>query len=167
MTITIDGIEFDDHAYDDRGDVLYLSIGEPQVPAETDATPEGHAVDFDADGNVIGMVLVAVRWLIDRDGELRGHLARRPREPRSSPRSSPQRPDTLLRPRASARAAAAGTATSARAGSPGARPSAPARTRSRSAFCRSSATSRAVITSSRVRPCEAAGAQARVSLIPK
>jgi uncharacterized protein YuzE len=80
MSITVDGIEFDSHEYDDRGDVLYLSIGEPQVPAETDATLEGHAVDFDADGNVIGMVLVNVRWLMDRDGELRvtwpdGHVS--------------------------------------------------------------------------------------------
>ena len=51
------------------------------MPAETDATPEGHAVDFDADGNVIGMVLVNVRWLMDRDGELvvtwpDGHVSR-------------------------------------------------------------------------------------------
>lgn len=80
MSITIGGIEFDHHSYDERGDVLYLSIGEPRVPAETDATPEGHAVDFDADGNVIGMVLVNVRWLIKRDGELRltwpdGHVS--------------------------------------------------------------------------------------------
>lgn len=43
-------------------------------------TPEGHAVDFDADGNVIGMVLVNVRWLMDREGKLRitwpdGHVS--------------------------------------------------------------------------------------------
>lgn len=80
MSITIDGIDFDHHSYDERGDVLYLSIGKPQIAAETDATPEGHAVDFDADDNVIGMVLVNVRWLMDRDGELRitwpdGHVS--------------------------------------------------------------------------------------------
>lgn len=80
MSITIDSIEFDNHEYDERGDVLYLSIGNRQIPAETDATPEGHAVDFDADGNVIGLVLVNVRWLMDRDGELRitwldGHVS--------------------------------------------------------------------------------------------
>jgi uncharacterized protein YuzE len=80
MSITIDGIEFDHHSYDERGDVLYLSIGDPQIPAETDATPEGHAVDVDADGKVIGMVLVGVRWLMERDGELRvtwpdGHVS--------------------------------------------------------------------------------------------
>ena len=53
MSINIGCIEFDHYRYDDRGDVLYLSVGEPRVPAETDATPEGHAVDFDADGKVI------------------------------------------------------------------------------------------------------------------
>ena len=77
MSITIGGIEFDHHSYDERGDVLYLTVGEPRIPAETDATPEGHAVDVD--GNVIGMVLVNVRYLLDRDGELKitrpeGHI---------------------------------------------------------------------------------------------
>ena len=80
MAVTIDGIEFDSHEYDQRRDVLYLSIGKPRVPAETDATPEGHAVDLDVDGNVIGVVLVSVRWLTDRDGEVRvtwpdGHVS--------------------------------------------------------------------------------------------
>ena len=37
--IKIAGIEFDNHSYDEVADVLYLSVGEPQVPAETDATP--------------------------------------------------------------------------------------------------------------------------------
>ena len=45
MMLTISGINFDQHAYDERADVLYLSVGEPQVPAETLPTPEGHAVD--------------------------------------------------------------------------------------------------------------------------
>ena len=38
--------------------------------AETDATPEGHAVDFDADGNVIGLIIINLRFLLERDGEL-------------------------------------------------------------------------------------------------
>lgn len=80
MNITVDGIEFDHHSYDQRGDVLYLSVGEPRVPAETDATPEGHAVDLDSDGHVVGMVLVNLRFLVERDGELRitwpdGHVS--------------------------------------------------------------------------------------------
>lgn len=69
--IKIAGIEFDHHRYDERGDVLYLSVGEPRVPAETEATPEGHAVDLDANGNIVGMVIVNLRALIERDGELK------------------------------------------------------------------------------------------------
>ena len=34
------------------------------------ATPEGHNVEYDAAGQVAGMTLVNVRWLLDRDGEL-------------------------------------------------------------------------------------------------
>jgi hypothetical protein len=70
MTVTLGGTTFDHHHYDDRGDVLYLGVGAPSEPARTIATPEGHAVDFYEDDQVIGMVLVNVRWLLDRDGEL-------------------------------------------------------------------------------------------------
>lgn len=68
MSITIAGIVFDSHEYDDRGDVLYLSVGPPREPARTIATPEGHAVDYDESGVVMGMVLVNVRFLLERDG---------------------------------------------------------------------------------------------------
>lgn len=68
MSITIAGTSFDNHGYDDRGDVLYLSVGPPREPARTIATPEGHAVDYDRSGAVIGMVLVNVRFLLERDG---------------------------------------------------------------------------------------------------
>ncbi|HEV3094747.1 MAG TPA: DUF2283 domain-containing protein [Solirubrobacteraceae bacterium] len=70
MSLTIAGTIFDQHEYDERGDVLYLSVGEPQEPARTVATPEGHAVDYDESGAVIGMVLVNVKHLLDRDGVL-------------------------------------------------------------------------------------------------
>ncbi len=30
MAVTVDSIQFDSHEYDDRGDVLYLSVGEPR-----------------------------------------------------------------------------------------------------------------------------------------
>jgi uncharacterized protein YuzE len=69
--IKIASVEFDHHLYDEEADVLYLSVGQPQVPAETDATPEGHAVDFDAAGNIIGMVIVSLRHLLELDGELK------------------------------------------------------------------------------------------------
>lgn len=68
MTVTIAGITFDSHEYDDRGDVLYVSVGPPREAARTVATPEGHAVDYDESGAVIGMVLVNVRFLLESDG---------------------------------------------------------------------------------------------------
>lgn len=70
MNIQIGGITFDNGEYDERGDVLYLNVGLPRPPAETHATPEGHAVDYDASGNVIGLTLVSPRQILERDGEL-------------------------------------------------------------------------------------------------
>ena len=70
MSITIAGTAFDQHEYDERGDVLYLSVGSPQTPRKTIATPEGHGVDYDESGAVIGMVLVNVKFLLERDGAL-------------------------------------------------------------------------------------------------
>lgn len=67
---TIAGIPFDQHEYDKRGDVLYLSVGSPQAAFKTIATPEGHAIDYDESGAVIGMVLVNVKFFLDRDGAL-------------------------------------------------------------------------------------------------
>lgn len=78
MSITIAGTEFDGVEYDARGDVLYLSVGAPRQPARTLETAEGHAVDYDEGGRVIGMALLNVRWTLDRDGELRVTLPQRP-----------------------------------------------------------------------------------------
>ena len=71
MTITISGIEFDHCHYDERGDVLYLSVGLPREPAEAFETGEGHNVEYDEHGNVIGLVLLNVRWTLEREGELK------------------------------------------------------------------------------------------------
>jgi hypothetical protein len=71
MSVTVAGISFDTHEYDERGDVLYLSVaGYEGHPARAYASPEGHAVEYDDAGRVIAMTLVNVRWLLDRDGEL-------------------------------------------------------------------------------------------------
>lgn len=71
MSVTIAGITFEHHEYDERGDVLYLSTAVYEgPPARAYATPEGHNVEYDGAGHVIGMTLVNVRWLLDRDGEL-------------------------------------------------------------------------------------------------
>jgi uncharacterized protein YuzE len=68
MNVTIAGTTFDQHEYDERGDVLYLSAGPPQTATRTIATPEGHAVDYDESGAVIGIVLVNARFFLERDG---------------------------------------------------------------------------------------------------
>jgi uncharacterized protein YuzE len=70
MSITIAGTTFDQHEYDGRGDVLYLSVGKAREPSRTIATPEGRAVDYDESGAVIGLVLVNVKFILDRDGAL-------------------------------------------------------------------------------------------------
>ena len=70
MSVTIAGIRFEDHEYDERGDVLYRRRGLRGQPARAYASPEGHNVEYDDSGRVIAMTLVNVRWLLDRDGEL-------------------------------------------------------------------------------------------------
>jgi YD repeat-containing protein len=71
MSITIAGTTFEDHHYDQRGDVLYLSVAHYDgPPAKALSTPEGHNIEYDAAGRVVAMTLTNVSWLLDRDGEL-------------------------------------------------------------------------------------------------
>lgn len=43
MTITVTGIDFDYHDYDERSDVLFLHVGSPKKPpVKSFETPEGH-----------------------------------------------------------------------------------------------------------------------------
>jgi uncharacterized protein YuzE len=66
-TITIGDTTFDRIEYDRDADVLYLSVGEPQPAAHTYGTPEGHAVRFDANDNIVGITLVNAKHLLERD----------------------------------------------------------------------------------------------------
>ena len=66
MTITIGHLTFDHATYDPDGDVLYLHVGEPQAAADSDQTPEGHAVRFGVDGQVIGVTILNAKWLRDQ-----------------------------------------------------------------------------------------------------
>ena len=83
MSLTIAGLTFDEHHYDERGDVLYLTVeGYAGPPATALSTPEGHGIDYDATGRVIGMTLTNVRMLLARDGDLTitfpaGHVSAR------------------------------------------------------------------------------------------
>jgi len=71
MSVIVAGISFDHHEYDQRADVLYLSVdGYQGPPAHAFATPEGHNVEHDESGRVVAMTLVNVRWLLERNGEL-------------------------------------------------------------------------------------------------
>ena len=73
MSVTIAGIDFEQHDYDARGDVLYLNTvlhDGSKPPFRALPTPEGHNVEYAEDGRVISLILVNVRALLDRDGEL-------------------------------------------------------------------------------------------------
>ncbi len=70
MSIAIAGTSFEHH-YDQRGDVLYLNVAHYEgPPAKAFATPEGHNIEYDDSGAVIGMILVNVQFILDRDGML-------------------------------------------------------------------------------------------------
>lgn len=72
MSVTVAGITFEQHRYDPRGDVLYLSVeGYEGPPAKAFSTEEGHNVEYDPEWRPIAMTLVNVKWLLERDGELR------------------------------------------------------------------------------------------------
>jgi uncharacterized protein YuzE len=71
MTITIGTLSFDNVEYDADADVLYLSVGEPRMPAESFGTPEGHNIRYDETGAVIAITIVNAKWLLDRDGEIK------------------------------------------------------------------------------------------------
>lgn len=72
MMITIAGIDFDYHDYDKRGDVLFLHLGPPDVPpAKAVGTPEGHTVEYDEHGAIVGLELMSVRGTLEPDGELK------------------------------------------------------------------------------------------------
>jgi len=67
MIVRIGSLTFDRATYDDRGDVLYLHIGERQAAADSEATPEGHALRFNDRGEVIGVTIINAKWLLERD----------------------------------------------------------------------------------------------------
>lgn len=70
MNVTIGNLTFDHATYDADGDVLYLHIGERQAAADSEQTPEGHVLRFDAEQRIIGLTIINARWLLEREGEL-------------------------------------------------------------------------------------------------
>jgi hypothetical protein len=80
--------KIDCYGYYERGDVLYLSAGEPtgQPAPDMDESIEGDTVFFDVRGRVTGVTMIGPRFMLERDGTLnvtlpsRGLSARWPRE---------------------------------------------------------------------------------------
>lgn len=70
MKVSVGRYTFDNVSYDVEADVLYLHVGDPSTAADFDESPEGHALRFDADGNLVGMTVLGAKRLLDRDGEL-------------------------------------------------------------------------------------------------
>jgi uncharacterized protein YuzE len=70
VRVAIGNITFDHATFDDRGDVLYLHFGDRQASADSLGTPDGHAIRYNADRDVIGVTIVNARWLLDRDGKI-------------------------------------------------------------------------------------------------
>ncbi len=77
MIVHIGPYAFDDVDYDAKSDVLYLSIGAPQPAADSEETPEGHIVRYDARNRVIGITIVGARDLLGHDGVVSLTLPRR------------------------------------------------------------------------------------------
>jgi uncharacterized protein YuzE len=71
MTITIGPATFDNVFYDADVDVLYLHKGDPSTAVDFDESPEGHALRFDADGNLVGVTIINAKSLIDGEGEIK------------------------------------------------------------------------------------------------
>ncbi|MGH2864539.1 MAG: DUF2283 domain-containing protein [Solirubrobacteraceae bacterium] len=65
MSIQIGPYVFDRVRYDRDADVLYLAKGNPARAVEFDETPDGHAVSYDAEGELVGLTLIDARKLID------------------------------------------------------------------------------------------------------
>lgn len=66
MTITVTGIDFNYHDYDERSDVLFLHVDRPkEPPVRSFETPEGHTAEYDERGAVIGLELMGVRRAVE------------------------------------------------------------------------------------------------------
>jgi hypothetical protein len=77
VRIALGKTTFDHATYDDRGDVLYLHVGDRETAADSLGTPEGHTVRCNAAGDAIGVSTSAPR------------LSRRRWPPRPRSRVSP------------------------------------------------------------------------------
>jgi uncharacterized protein YuzE len=71
MTITIGSTTFENVFYDAEVDVLYLHKGHPSTAVDFDESPEGHALRFDGEGNLVGVTIVGAKALIEDGDEIK------------------------------------------------------------------------------------------------
>ena len=71
MSVKIGNLTFDRVRYDAEGDVLYLHRADPREAVDFDASPEGHALRFNAAGELIGVTILNARWLLEHEGEVK------------------------------------------------------------------------------------------------
>lgn len=71
MTIRVANTDFDRVDYDADADVLYLAADDPAGAVDFDETPEGHAVRYGPDGEIVGITIVNARRLLDEKGAIR------------------------------------------------------------------------------------------------
>lgn len=50
--------------------MLYLHKGDPSTAADFYESAEGHALRFDAAGELVGVTIIDPRWLLGRDGRI-------------------------------------------------------------------------------------------------
>lgn len=51
--------------------MLYLAADDPVRAVRFDETPEGHAVRYGSDGEIVGITIVNARRLLDENGAIR------------------------------------------------------------------------------------------------
>jgi uncharacterized protein YuzE len=65
MSITVGHTTFDRVHYDADADVLYLHVGEPTQAVDFDESPEGHALRYSDNGELVGITIVNAKRLLD------------------------------------------------------------------------------------------------------
>ena len=65
MNITVGHTTFDRVRCDADVDVLYLHVGEPNRAVDFDESPEGHALRYDGNGDLVGITIVNAKRLLD------------------------------------------------------------------------------------------------------
>ncbi len=69
-TVKVGGIVFDNCEYDQRGDVLYVNVGDPADSVDWIGTAEGDGTSHGPDGSLIGLTILNAKLRIEQDGKI-------------------------------------------------------------------------------------------------